>query len=178
MKHYFLIIACALLPPACGYDYVTKTNSFKAPLVYRIDIQQGNVIEQFALNKLAPGMDKNKVRFVLGTPLLVDPFHTDRWDYIYSLEPGSGERVHRRITVFFKDDKLTHIKGNITPGRQRSELDDEREEVSNILVQGEGRKKGFFERLFGADQRDVGDLEPDQNTNTRTNEDIDPNFPP
>ena len=173
---YHAMIACALLLTACDYTATRTTNSFKLPLVYRIDIQQGNVVEQFAINKLTPGMDKEKVHFVLGTPLLVDPFHTDRWDYLYSFESGKGERVQRHITLFFKDNKLTHIEGDVSPGQRRSELEDE-VEVSNILVQGEGRRLGFFEKLFSGDQRDVEDLETNSNIGANTDGAIDQDFP-
>lgn len=89
--------------------------SVPIPGVHKIDIQQGNVITQEMVSKLKPGMTKNQVKFVLGTPPITDAFHQDRWDYIYSLQQGGGERQQRRLTLFFDDDKLTRIEGDIKP---------------------------------------------------------------
>lgn len=86
----------------------------KIPGVYRIDIQQGNDITQEMVNKLEPGMTKNQVAYVMGTPLIIDTFHPDRWDYVYSFHPGNGQRQQRRVTVFFIQDKLDYIEGNTT----------------------------------------------------------------
>lgn len=123
--------------------------SVKIPLVYRPDIQQGNVIEQSMIDKLEPGMTRAKVKFIMGTPLLVDPFHTKRWEYIYSNEPGNGERVQRRVSLYFEDDKLTHIEGNITPADRY--YSDENAETSNVVITGKRKKKGLFGRWFGSD---------------------------
>jgi len=126
--------------------------SFKIPFVYRVDIQQGNVIEQSMIDKLEPGMTKAKVKFIMGTPLLVDPFHSNRWEYIYSNEPGGGDRVQRHIALFFKDDKLTHLEGNVTPGSgYRYYSDEDNDETSNVLITGKRKKKGLFGRWFGSE---------------------------
>mgnify|MGYP001180229924 FL=1 len=55
---------------------------------YRIDIQQGNAINKAQLDQLQPGMNKAEVRFILGSPLVADPFHVDRWDYFFSFKSG------------------------------------------------------------------------------------------
>jgi len=123
--------------------------SRKIPLVYRVDVQQGNVIEQSMIDKLEPGMTKAKVRFIMGTPLLVDPFHSNRWDYIYSIEPGDGERAQRHIALFFKEDKLTHLEGDITTGYRHFEEDTP--EASSVLITGDRKEKGFFGKWFGSD---------------------------
>ena len=64
----------------------------KIPGVYRINIQQGNDITQDMVSQLKPGMTKNQVAYVMGTPLIIDTFHPNRCDYIYSFHPGNGER--------------------------------------------------------------------------------------
>lgn len=87
----------------------------KMPLIHRPDIQQGNVITQDTINKLRPGMTKNQARYVMGTPMLVDVFHQDRWDYIYSMQPGGEERIQKRISLFFSDDRLVRIEGDYRP---------------------------------------------------------------
>ena len=104
MNKIILLIAFSILITGLTSGCARRSDgSLKIPLVYRVDIQQGNVIDQSMINRLEPGMSKSKVRFVMGTPLLVDPFHSNRWDYIYSLEPGDGERVQRRVSIFFKN---------------------------------------------------------------------------
>lgn len=80
---------------------------------YRVEIQQGNAISQEMLARLKPGMTPSQVRFVLGTPLLVDPFRDNRWDYVYRLEKGGRLLEHRRVTIVFEDDKLKQIEGDV-----------------------------------------------------------------
>jgi outer membrane protein assembly factor BamE len=82
---------------------------------YKIDIQQGNVITQDMLARVQPGMTRSQVRFALGTPLVVDPFHGDRWDYVYVYMKQGAVMEQRRIVVVFKDDKLAHIEGDAAP---------------------------------------------------------------
>jgi outer membrane protein assembly factor BamE len=82
---------------------------------YRMDIQQGNVVTQEMLGKLQPGMTRSQVRFVLGTPLVVDPFRRDRWDYVYSYTKQDSPMERRRVTVVFKDDKLVGFEGDVIP---------------------------------------------------------------
>jgi outer membrane protein assembly factor BamE len=82
---------------------------------HKIDIQQGNVVTQDMVAKLKPGMSKSQVRFALGTPLVVDPFHNDRWDYVYVQQKGGRVAEQRRIVVLFADDKLLRIDGDVVP---------------------------------------------------------------
>jgi len=82
---------------------------------YKADIQQGNAISQDMLARLKPGMTPSQVRFVLGTPLLVDPFRNNRWDYVYRLEKGGRLIESRRVTVVFENDKLKGIEGDVVP---------------------------------------------------------------
>jgi outer membrane protein assembly factor BamE len=85
----------------------------RMPGIYRIDVQQGNVISQEQLAALERGMEKRKVRFILGTPLVADAFNQDRWDYYYSLEKRGEERVQRVISVFFEGDRLVRVSGGV-----------------------------------------------------------------
>jgi outer membrane protein assembly factor BamE len=82
---------------------------------YQIDIQQGNYVTQDMLDKVKPGMSKAQVRFALGTPLIVDPFHNDRWDYVYELKKRGRRIEHRRMVVHFAEDKLVRIEGDVAP---------------------------------------------------------------
>ena len=93
--------------------------------VYRVVVEQGNVVTQEMVDQLKPGMTTRQVRYILGTPLLKDSFHNDRWDYIYSIKNGDELRDQSRLTVYFADDKLTHFSGNFLPAsaQQDSEPD-------------------------------------------------------
>jgi outer membrane protein assembly factor BamE len=82
--------------------------------VYVPNVQQGNALNQEMLDKVKPGMTKAQVRFALGTPLLSDTFHPERWDYYYSFRKGSSTEVERRlITVIFDQDVLARIEGDV-----------------------------------------------------------------
>jgi len=83
--------------------------------VYHLDIQQGNVIEPKQLALLQPGMDKKKVQFIMGTPLLRDPFHPNRWDYVYTMERNGQPRREQRVTLIFDGDRLVHIDKHLNP---------------------------------------------------------------
>jgi outer membrane protein assembly factor BamE len=100
-------LVLALLLGACALP------DFMAP--YRIDIQQGNYITQDMVSQLKPGMSKEQVRYLLGTPLLTDIFHAERWDYVYSFDRRGQPREHRRIAVFFQDGKLARLDGDGAP---------------------------------------------------------------
>ena len=82
---------------------------------YKIDVQQGNFISQEMVSKLQPGMSKDQVRNLLGTPLLTDIFHGERWDYVYWHEAPSGRRESRRLAVFFEGEKLARLGGDVKP---------------------------------------------------------------
>ena len=85
---------------------------------YKIDIQQGNYVTQDMVAKLKPGMTRNQVKFALGTPLIADPFHPDRWDYVYVLHKKGKLVAQRRIVAIFQGDKLVRIEGDVVPSRE------------------------------------------------------------
>ncbi|MEI7967497.1 MAG: outer membrane protein assembly factor BamE [Betaproteobacteria bacterium] len=91
--------------------------------LYRIDIQQGNVVTQEMLLKLRPEMTRQQVRYVLGTPLVADPFHPERWDYIYTFVKGGNPRDRRQLTLVFEGDLLRKVLGDVqaAPGLTRSD---------------------------------------------------------
>ena len=100
-----LILAVAFTLTACS--------SFK-PLgwisPYQMDIPQGNVVADDAVAKLKTGMTRSQVRFVLGTPLLADAFHSDRWDYKYRLIKSGKQTDDKLLTAFFKGEELSHAE--------------------------------------------------------------------
>jgi len=85
---------------------------------YRPDIQQGNFVSQEMLNQLKTGQTRDQVKFILGTPLLTDAFHADRWDYPFYLARGNGELTTSRVSVYFKEDKLARIDGGNLPSER------------------------------------------------------------
>lgn len=100
------LAACALTLVACG------------PLVYRIEVQQGNLVSQESVANLKHGMTKDQVRFVLGTPLVTDIFHADRWDYVFTLQPARSRTIKesRRVTLLFdKGGRLDRVEGDVVP---------------------------------------------------------------
>ena len=101
------ILATSLLA-ACSFDSVVGVVE-----PYRIDVRQGNYVDQDMVSQLKRGMTREQVRFVLGSPLVVDMFRTDRWDYVYRFRPGSGEAQQRVISLFFAGDVLERIEGDV-----------------------------------------------------------------
>ena len=80
---------------------------------YRVDVRQGNFVTQDMVAQLKPGLSRDQVRFVLGSPLVTDMFHADRWDYVYRFQSGHSEVQQRNLTVFFQDNKLTRVAGDV-----------------------------------------------------------------
>ena len=88
-----------------------------AGCVYKIDIQQGNIVSQDMVDMLRPEMSRSQSRFVLGTPMIQDTFHPGRWDYVYTIQPGGGKRLQERETLFFNDaEQLSGLSGDFVPG--------------------------------------------------------------
>ncbi len=79
--------------------------------IYKLDVQQGNVVTQESVAKLKKGMTKSEVRGVLGTPLLMDAFHGNRWDYYFSNKPHRMPLETARVSILFKDEKLVSVEG-------------------------------------------------------------------
>jgi outer membrane protein assembly factor BamE len=83
---------------------------------YRMEVQQGNYVPQEAVLQLKPGMTKDQVRYLLGTPLLNDIFHADRWDYVFRRQRANATEIEeQRLTVIFKDNRLVRTIGDAAP---------------------------------------------------------------
>jgi outer membrane protein assembly factor BamE len=106
------LVGAVLFTAGCGSitDYLPR---FLTP--YRPDVQQGNVITSDMVDQLRPGMTRDQVKFMLGTPLLTDAFHPDRWDYLYYLNPRKGAPQRRNLVVYFKDNRLDHFTSDPMP---------------------------------------------------------------
>lgn len=114
---------------------------------FRVEIQQGNYITRDQVQQLETGMTTREVRYVMGTPLVVDPFHEDRWDYVYAYSPDLGtEFEKRRVTLFFENDKLERIAGD----NRGTDLADAHQESGGTRVTSptEATQGGFFDRTL------------------------------
>ncbi len=89
----------------------------KVPVIkpFKMDIQQGNVVTSKMLLQLKPGMTKSQVKFIMGTPLIVDSFHTNRWDYFYQMRQAGKIKEQRRVILEFDKDLLTRVRGDVVP---------------------------------------------------------------
>lgn len=105
----------------CLVGFSCGCSRLSFPLVYRINVQQGNIIDQKKLDQLKLGMSKRQVQFLLGTPLLVDTFNSERWDYLYSVRRGDRVLGEKRFTVFFDKDALARYEGDVGPGKSAIE---------------------------------------------------------
>jgi outer membrane protein assembly factor BamE len=85
------------------------------PGVYSLDVQQGNIINQDMIDQLRPGMTKRQVLYIMGSSMLVDVFHQQRWDYLYSTQPGGESRKQKRLSLFFDGDSLIGVQGDFRP---------------------------------------------------------------
>lgn len=125
---------------------------------YKIDIQQGNVLTQEMVSQLKPGQTRDQVRFILGTPMLTDPFHENRWDYVYSLKKGSDKEAQmRKFSVYFDaDGKLYRVAGDVTAAQAADNASQEQAAVQEIDLGSidadapvpESNEPGFFGRML------------------------------
>ena len=112
-----------LLLSGCSAPRVRLPSVGDLPFVHKIDVQQGNVITQEMVAQLRPGMDKKKVKFVMGTPIILDTFNNTRWDYIYTFQHRGGKVERRLVTLVFVDDKLDRVDGNVSAAAGEIEVE-------------------------------------------------------
>lgn len=111
---------------------------------YKHDVQQGNIVDPDRLSRLELGMSKNDVQALLGTSLLQDSFHPDRWDYFYSLRKARKKNTEKKIlTLYFKDGKLNQIVGTVTTTEEtgtdsqtKTVVIDERPATGGVIQRG------------------------------------------
>ena len=128
-----IYIYAALMAFSVGGCSLTqlKLPELKIPRVYKLSVQQGNVITQEMVDRLKPGMTRNQVEFVMGKPVLGDPFNDDQWVYIYTLEvPDYFNQVFKMVLAF-EDDTLATISGDYIPQEADAESDAAVDEGAN-----------------------------------------------
>ncbi|HEB87419.1 MAG TPA: outer membrane protein assembly factor BamE [Gammaproteobacteria bacterium] len=107
--------------------------------VYKIDVQQGNTLDPGQIKKLKLGMSKPQVLFVLGSPMLRDPFHPERWDYPFTFKPGGKKMFKQHLTVFFKGNKLVRIDNKLLPPGQVPHRQNKKIRLDEPSATGGGR---------------------------------------
>ncbi|MFK7831258.1 MAG: outer membrane protein assembly factor BamE [Congregibacter sp.] len=85
------------------------------PGVYKINVEQGNLVDQEMIEQLKPGMNRRQVRFIMGSPLVEDTFHTNRWDYPYVIRNGADIIREAQVSIIFEGDNLKGIRGDYLP---------------------------------------------------------------
>ena len=112
------LAVCALLALAsCG-------SNFGFPGVYRINVEQGNVVTEEMVEQLRPGLNRRQVRYIMGTPLIEDAFHSDRWDYRYLLRNGNETLSTTQLTLWFDGDELVRAEGPDAPNWDEAQSDE------------------------------------------------------
>ena len=119
---YFYVAFLAFTLGGCSLSQL-KLPELKIPRVYKLSVQQGNVITQEMVDRLKPGMTRNQVEFVMGKPVLADPFKQDQWVYVYTLEVPDYFIQNFKMVLTFEDDTLATITGDYLPQDAATERD-------------------------------------------------------
>jgi outer membrane protein assembly factor BamE len=153
MQRLLLAMACAFLLAGCAGGRPDDADA--RPLIpalapFRMDIRQGNVVDAAMLARLQPGMDRERVRTLLGTPQLRDPFRPDRWDYVYTERKGYQTRAQRTVSLIFAGDRLLRVEGDVLPvagAREKNLLTASTRTTVDVPAELESR--GRLARLLG-----------------------------
>jgi len=143
------ISTAAMLPllSACSDWSLPEVPTAVPEVIHKITIQQGNIVNQAMVNKLRPGMGKRQVRFIMGSPMLNDTFHENRWDYLYRIHRSTHAPTDKtRVTLFFENDKLARIEGDMRPLKDESV----KKKTEVVEVPYQERDLGIFDRALGA----------------------------
>ncbi len=156
-------IFLALLCLACS-NYSANVPSIKP---YKMDIQQGNVVTPKMMMQLRPGMTKSQVRFIMGTPLLTDSFHGDRWDYFYQMRKDGKIIEQRRVILEFDGDALSHVRGDVIPAGGDSttiNADLNKNNQPRPVIKPAAKEKGLLDKLkfWGDDEEGKAVPQKDQ----------------
>ena len=102
------------------------------PGVYRINVEQGNVVTEEMVDQLRPGLNRRQVRYIMGTPLIEDSFHVDRWDYRYTLRNGNETLTETQLTLWFEGDELVRVEGPDAPNWEESQSEGPASEAPEV----------------------------------------------
>lgn len=84
-------------------------------VLYKLDVQQGNLFDKDQVDTLKPGMSKRQVLVIMGSPSIITPFDQDRWDYVSSIRRGRGKMESKDLVLYFENDSLARIEGDYFP---------------------------------------------------------------
>ncbi len=102
--------------------WLTACSGLHFPGVYKVPVEQGNIITQEMIDQLKPGMSTSQVEYIMGSPLLKDSFNGSRWDYLYSVKRGDSPRQQHRLSIFFdQEGMLSHFTGDFRPSSQQAQ---------------------------------------------------------
>jgi outer membrane protein assembly factor BamE len=130
-----LVVVAGLGLSACSTFNNSSRSMLSAVTPYKVDVVQGNFVSKEQIAALQKGMPRQQVREILGTSLLSDVFHSDRWDYVFTIKRQGVESQSRHLAVFFKGDALDHFEGD--------EMPSEEEFVATL----DTRKRSFFGKV-------------------------------
>jgi len=144
----YLLLSFICLATMAGLSACGSTVPILKP--YKLDIQQGNVVTSKMLLQLKPGMSKSQVRYIMGTPLIVDSFHKDRWDYFYQMRQAGKVIEQRRVILDFEKDLLARVRGDVVPqgttGASTGEVIGSTT-TADILKEKEESESGLLDKL-------------------------------
>jgi len=146
MKILPFTLIILLAANGCSESILPRVPRPSVPFVHKIDVQQGNVVTQQMVAQLRLGMNKKKVRFVMGTPIIQDTFHSNRWDYVYTFHKGGTSGDERRLVtvVFNEDGNLTNLEGDVKPALGKLVVD--KHQDTSVQVPDE-YEKGLLSKL-------------------------------
>ena len=150
----FTIIGWLALLAVAGCAREQKPDEYQSsvledlPFVYKMTVQQGNIVTEEMVDALEPGMTKRQVRYLMGTPMLTDIFHADRWDYTYTIRRGHKQMEVRRLTLHFQEDALVRIEGDMRPNPQRAQTREPKEIMVDVPDYRD--RKGLVRRALEA----------------------------
>lgn len=152
---FLLALSTAVISAGCARDRrdrppepARESRLANLPFVYRMTVQQGNIVNEDMIDQLQFGMTRNQVLYVLGTPMLADMFHTNRWDYTYTIRRGHQPMEVKPLTLWFENDQLARIDGpQPRPARAEAALEN-RELV--VTVPDWQDNRGLFRRTLNA----------------------------
>ncbi|SRR5690625_3388612 len=119
---------------------VTGCSKIRFPGVYRIDIPQGNFVTEDMIKQLKPGMSPEQVTFIMGEPILIDPFTENTWYYPMIYKPGRGETTEQRIVVYFEDGRFSHYEGKVVSDLGSRVASEQDKELNRRVIEQEQQK--------------------------------------
>lgn len=151
MRYVFILLTVFLT--ACG----TALPTVKP---FKLDVQQGNVVNSKMLLQLRPGMTKSQVRFIMGTPLVQDSFHGNRWDYVYQMRESGKLKEQRRVILDFETELLKTVRGDVIASKgEQAQADAESANIGTRVVEAPAKteEKGLLDRLkfWGKDEAEL-----------------------